>query len=265
MSETDLILFSTVPLREDALQCRELPRAAVAATDDLVRRQRMRAALMVAKAVRRREQRDVQGASGSSLMDARHGWRKNPQRANRPRNGRTKRSTKQNSLFCSVVVWYSPCMDQSIEQLIDAEIQQLVELKRMAKNPRMVELMRQLVVGSPNGVQSAAATPAADVPARRASGTKASDTTTNSTAPNGLSSAVLQAARTLRTGFSTAGIVEHLNKTGFQFISKSPKVAVAAPLERMLKKKLLRMSHKGTGNQPHLYDYIGEKEEAHSK
>jgi hypothetical protein len=155
-------------------------------------------------------------------------------------------------------------MDQSksIDQLIDAEIQQLVEFKRMARNPRMVELMRQLVVGSPNGDPSGEAPAVLQAQLRKSPATKTGDSTT---APNGLSAAVLEAARTLRTGFSSAAIVEHLNETGFQFVSKSPKVAVSAPLERMLKNKLLRVSHRGTGNQPHLYDYIGDKEEGISK
>lgn len=147
---------------------------------------------------------------------------------------------------------------QSAEEIIDAKIQELeaekqelAELKRLAKNPRMVELMRHVVGATSNGA----------VPHQPVSPPRPPQQGTRHTqwksAPNGLSIAVLEAAKILKTGFSNADVVNHLNKIEFPFVSANPRVAVSAPLERLVDKEVLKLVRRGTGNLPNLYDYIG--------
>ena len=146
---------------------------------------------------------------------------------------------------------------RSAEEIIDAKIreleaekQQLAEFKRLAKNPRMVELMRDVVGAMGNGVSAHSPTVPPQLKLRPITAERKS-------APNGLTTAVMEAAKVLRTGFSNVDIVDHLNKIGFSFVSANPRVAVSAPLERMLDKGVLKLVRHGTGNQPNLYDYIG--------
>jgi hypothetical protein len=157
-------------------------------------------------------------------------------------------------------------MAQSIEDLIDAEIQQLNEFKRMAKNPRMVALMRELVTRS-NGVNAAPAgppqppTPGVYTPPRIAPHKIGGAATGRKTAPNGLSKAVAEAVKTIKPHFSNSELAEYVLGQGFHFVSKSPRVAVMAPMEKLLKAKVIRMSRRGNGTQPHLYEYIRDKQE----
>ena len=155
-------------------------------------------------------------------------------------------------------------MDQSLEDLIDAEIQQLHEFKRMAKNPRMVALMRELVTRSPKGAGDAS-TPAPPTPPAPLSPVtthrSVSRTGERRTTPNGLAAAVAEAVRTVKPHFSNTGLAQYMISRGFQFVSKSPRVAVMAPMEKLLEAKIVRISRKGFGTQPHLYEYVGERQE----
>jgi hypothetical protein len=141
-------------------------------------------------------------------------------------------------------------VDRTIEQVIDDEIQQLTDLKRLAKNPKMVELMRRLVAASSNGGEPE--TPKRTMPA---------PPSRNLTKPNGLSDQVLAAVRDLKRNFSSVDVMNHVLQSGFEFVSKNPRSAVVPPLDKMLKKKgIIRIARKGVGNQPALYDYVGEKD-----
>ncbi len=143
-------------------------------------------------------------------------------------------------------------VDQDMDRIIDAEIQDLIEFKRMAKNPKMLELMRRLVAASSNG-----GIPAKPVMVEA----PAMPPHKNLTKPNGLSRKALAVVRDLKKGFSAVDLVNHLRSGGFVFVSKNPRSAIVAPLRKMLKKGIIRTAREGVGNQPTLYDYMGEKGE----
>lgn len=147
----------------------------------------------------------------------------------------------------------------TIEEIIDAEIQQLSELKRMAQNPRMLEIMRQ-IVGNGNQpkigpvrkfdiseMRSAPPLTGAEIIAERKS------------APNGLSTAVGEAVKEMNGTFTLSDIVTKLLRNEFSFVSSSPRVAVGAPVDRLIEKGLVELVERGSGSEPNKYQYVGEK------
>lgn len=154
-------------------------------------------------------------------------------------------------------------MGDHLEELIDAEIRQLTELKRMAKNPRMVALMRDLVTRSTNGATSeTVAIPAQAIRTRAATRTSPprKSAGARATAPNGLSKAVAEAVKTIKPHFSNSDLADYMVSQGFVFVSNHPRLAVMAPMEKLLKMKIVRISKKGQGSQPNLYEYVGRHE-----
>jgi hypothetical protein len=134
----------------------------------------------------------------------------------------------------------------NIDQIIDAKIQQLTELKRMGKDPQMLALMREMVGGA-NGEHHNAAP--------QTNGHTGEQKEERSTAPNGLAVATLEGVRTIGKNFSLAELAEYMKKSGFAFVSEYPRVAVGPPIERLIKKELVRLVKRGKGNQPSIYAY----------
>lgn len=138
----------------------------------------------------------------------------------------------------------------TFKQLIEDEIKQLRELEKMAENPRMVELMRRLVFNSSNGTS-------ANAPSQPQGAVKPPAKPVTKFASNGLSMAVLDAVRARTSGpFTVYDIVGDLSGSGFQFVAKTPRVAVHSVIERLLKKGVLTLVDRGHGNNPHKYHYV---------
>jgi hypothetical protein len=131
------------------------------------------------------------------------------------------------------------------DRLIDAEIEQLLALKQMLRNPRMFERIRQFVlpphgtfpeVGPDNNGASA------------------------SSAPNGLSAAAGLAVRSTKGAkFTILDIRKRMEASGFRFVAKDPRVAISAVVIKLIRKqKTVKLVHKGRGGKPNIYEYVGD-------
>lgn len=146
-------------------------------------------------------------------------------------------------------------------QILDEEIRQLTELKRMAGVPRLFEIMRMIVNGS-NGPMTPSERPPQHNPLvaepKMPPGV-VDEETPGSTNPNGLTEAVVASYKRLSRGFTIASIVEDLIHHGFVFVAKKPKVSVADALRRHIG-KLVKVTQKGVGRAPNVFEYIGPED-----
>jgi hypothetical protein len=152
-------------------------------------------------------------------------------------------------------------MASNIEQLIDEkirarneEIQQLAELKKMAKNPELAELMRQ--------IGSAAADNGNGTP-KPSVGTARKDVVvgpSDKRSRNGLTDAVTKAVAEFGTyRFIIHDVVRRVENSGFHFVAKNHRIAVSSVLEKLLARGIIKLAQKRVGNAPHVYEYLGER------
>jgi len=113
--------------------------------------------------------------------------------------------------------------------------------------------MREIVLASSNGVSPSTPALAHVPPTKKVK--PAAKPNSNKWAANGLSEAVLVAARARKT-FTIPRIVEDMKATGFQFVAKNPRVAVHKVIEKLAEKGAVRIAEHGTGNTPHTYEYV---------
>src|SRR5258707_802650 len=98
---------------------------------------------------------------------------------------------------------------QAISDLLDEEIRQLTELKRMAANPRLVDLMRKIVAASPaHGATERQAQPQL-LRVEKEQQQHVADMPTY--LPNGLTAATLEAIRAMKQPFTIPDLVERLH------------------------------------------------------
>jgi hypothetical protein len=150
-----------------------------------------------------------------------------------------------------------------LDSIFDEEFRQLTELKRMALNPRLVELMRRIV----KAVDAAGKSSQEEViqsthkisPLRENKIQDTAPVAEKSFRPNGLTAATLEAVKAIRHGITIPMVVDHMLKAGFRFTAANPKTAVAGPINAFVKKKLLRKVHSGIGSDPNIYEFIGQE------
>jgi hypothetical protein len=157
---------------------------------------------------------------------------------------------------------FEQLIDEEIRQLQavkDEEIQQLQALKKMASKPRMVALMREIVVCA-NGTAVAPQQP--PPPAPSPAGQKIishGDLPVHKSAPNGLTAAVLAAVRSFDGRFRVHDVERKMLDAGFPFVAKDRRVAISGVLERMVKDThTAKLVHKGKGGKPNVYEYTGD-------
>lgn len=164
-----------------------------------------------------------------------------------------------------LILWYYQVMlymnapKQVIDDLLDEEIRQLTELKSMAANPRLLDMMRKIVAASTESTPVRQQQP--NLPGVTPG--KPQDVAEPvSYLPNGLTPATLEAMRTMGRPFTIPDIVDKLNRSGFKFVASKPKVAVAAPLKAFLKRGEVKMVKRGFGSEPNVYEFVGGNADA---
>jgi hypothetical protein len=143
-----------------------------------------------------------------------------------------------------------------IDNIFDEEIRQLNDLKRMASNPRLVDLMRKIVEAS-NGTGRMA--PQTTPETLRPSVAPRRQIVVKSYHPTGLTAAVHSVVSNLDGGlFTIPSVVKILTESGFNFTAANPKVAVAGPINAFLKRGTIRLVRAGTGSEPNQYEFVGQ-------
>ena len=144
----------------------------------------------------------------------------------------------------------------AVGALLDAEIQDIIALKRMAANPRLVDLMRQIAAASDG--RDDATTEVRNQQTLPGIAETAEGASRGNSLPNGLTEAAWKAVSAIGRPFTIPDIVESLQKTGFKFVASKPKVAVAAPVKAFLKRGQIRLVKPGIGSEPNQYEFVGE-------
>lgn len=144
---------------------------------------------------------------------------------------------------------------ESIERILDDRIRQIQELKRMALDPHLLDLMRQ-IVGAHNGNSRAPASKQLRITELQENTQSAEKPATYS--PNGLTAATFSAIERIGTRFTIPDVVEALHRDGFKFVASKPKVAVAAPLKSFVKRGDVRLVKRGVGSEPSVYEFVAK-------
>jgi hypothetical protein len=152
---------------------------------------------------------------------------------------------------------------QLIDEIFDEEIRQLGELKRMASNPRLVELMRRIVSAhdgkSREGMETRKVSDNPTFATRKAEPQNVVVDSSTGNGPNGLSKVLYKTVHDFGLTFTIATLVERMLGDGFRFTAKNPKVAVAGPLELLVKKGKVRKVRAGIGSEPNIYEFVGQE------
>ncbi len=137
-------------------------------------------------------------------------------------------------------------MPRTVEQLIDDQIHKLQQLKAMTADPHMLDLMRQIVspVNGANG--TTAHQPESQEPLFAAPVVATKKARKSAFSPNGLTDAVTAFVDAAVGDFTLQDIVAKLKADGFRFVSKTPRIAVNAVIQRLI--KLGRVSIIGKGD-----------------
>jgi hypothetical protein len=139
--------------------------------------------------------------------------------------------------------------EQIAAKLVGDEIRLLQQLQEMAGNPRVFDFMCRIVDAARNG-KSSVVKPASPA-------TKAIEADSASSAPNGLTEAVLKCCETMGTKITVAAVVKKMTAEGYVFVAQKPKVAVADVIRRYTGTNL-KLTQRGTGNQPNIYKWSEE-------
>ena len=154
-------------------------------------------------------------------------------------------------------------LNNAISHVFDEELRQLTELRKMAENPRLFGLMRQLVAAV-EGANGTTPKPQHNMSGGRE--LKAQDTLfslkpTKSSRflPNGLTDVATSTIKTLNKTFTTSTLVDAMEDTGYKFTSAKPRIAVAGVMKALIKRKQIRLIERGVGSMPHTYEFIGQE------
>ena len=143
-------------------------------------------------------------------------------------------------------------------QILDEEIRKLQELKQMAGNPRILDLIRRIVQATDtNSTQ-----PINQASEHKAPPAKPSLAKKNNKSPNGLTPAVQVAAASLGKAFTVPQMVQMLDASGFEFVGQDHQAATSSAVKALVKRKLIRLARKGSGPNPHWYEYAGENSDS---
>lgn len=149
----------------------------------------------------------------------------------------------------------------SVHRIIDQRIHDLTELKRMAGDPSLLEVMRSIVAAAPtNGVNGHRNAP----PKFYSNGHHESSAATNHRSEfraTGLTSAVRAFVESAKGPFSISDATASLKNSGFRFTAASPRIAVSAPIRAMHTNGELRLVREGKGNAPNLYEFAGRPQQ----
>lgn len=148
---------------------------------------------------------------------------------------------------------YDGIIDAKLQSL-DEQKKRLLALKDMAKDPTMIELMKQIV----GGLNGAAPRPEPSVSASAARSPGAIKS--NPTAPNGLAEAVLRAAQAMRgKSFTARDLEQRMLEAGYVFVAKDHRVAISGVIKKATgdENALIKIVKVGKGGEPSQYEYIG--------
>lgn len=146
-------------------------------------------------------------------------------------------------------------MTLSAEDVIDDEIRQLLELKKMAANPRMVEIMKKIATDS-NGNQPPTTSDFSSIPPSAKAPVKINRRAPKKHSPNGLADVVSKTAESFGSQeYTIPAIVEKMEAAQYAFTAKDHRVAVSQAFKRLVKRRRAVLVSKGDGNANTPYVY----------
>lgn len=122
---------------------------------------------------------------------------------------------------------------------IDAKIKKLRELKRIASDPEMLQLLEGFVTANGNKPEAAEASRLNAVPRKGEQ-----------------KNAALSAVSGMTGRFTASDIVDVMKEAGFTFAAHSPTIAVNGVLRRLVKSGGLTIAVKGSGRAGHQYERV---------
>jgi hypothetical protein len=147
-------------------------------------------------------------------------------------------------------------MDNVAGQILDEEIRQLQELKRMAGNPRLLDLMRRIVQATDmNGAQRITG-----IPGPVFTSPKPKLARKSAKSPNGLTKAVREIAASLGKPFTIPQMMQALEVSEFKFVGQNRQAATSSAVKALARKNIIKLSQRGAGPNPHWYEYVGENQ-----
>jgi hypothetical protein len=149
----------------------------------------------------------------------------------------------------------------SVDHFIEAELQKardhqqkLEQLKKLAADPEMFRLMKQLVA-KVNGAARVEGN------ARIEKSPKESPTTEHAikSVPNGLTDEVTKIVQGFGTHrFSVSDIKTRLDQVGFELRAKEPRTALGSVMERLRTRGVVKLVTKGKGGSPNVYENVNK-------
>jgi hypothetical protein len=145
-------------------------------------------------------------------------------------------------------------MNNPAAQILDEEIRQLQELKRMAGNPRLLDLMRRIVQATDTDGRQPSANIREPIPAP----SKPRPARKSDRSPNGLTQAVRERAALLGKAFTIPQMMQALEASGFEFVGQDHQAATSSAVKALAGKEILKLTRRGSGPNPHWYEYVGK-------
>jgi len=126
---------------------------------------------------------------------------------------------------------------------IDAEIERLQSLKRLASDPRMAELFERFA--SSNGSQEFVVTESSTPPI------------TEDYSRGDLLRTVQQTCQLFEGQFTSSDVIAKMRDRGFKFKAKNPHIAVNGVLRKLLgKRNKIKLAEQGIGRTANRYEWI---------
>lgn len=163
---------------------------------------------------------------------------------------------------------------QTVEQILDEEIRLLVDLKRMAADSRLLDLMRRVVAAADavdaNSVDRNPSREEKEAPELRhlnnvPSGYVGSNVSNGSSGSKhsnpsngGMGETAIAVMRGRTDEFSAVDIVNEMKRNGFHFEAKDPRIAVWSVIQRLKAKGQLNVASQGGGKHPGTYAWVRE-------
>jgi hypothetical protein len=133
---------------------------------------------------------------------------------------------------------------------IDERIRKLQELRRLASDPEMLHLLRELVDDSANRNESAAEAPAPSAAVAPVAITR--EPRMRRPRKGALIKTASRVVDTLAGEYDFHAVMDRMREVGFQFAGK-PEVAVNGVLRKLLKRKRIVLVEEGVGRTPNKY------------
>jgi hypothetical protein len=149
----------------------------------------------------------------------------------------------------------------SVDHFLEIELQKardhqqkLEQLKKLAADPEMFRLMKQLVAK----VNGAARVEGSLSVEKSPNGPPSTDHATNSV-PNGLTDEVTKIVKSFGSNrFGVPDIKTRLDEVGFELRAKEPRSALGSVMDRLRRRGVVRLVTKGKGGSLNVYENVNK-------